>query len=98
MADALIPVYHDQASDELLDQYAKLRRDVFVNIVNPTTQANKRRLHEFDPATVGDTDPFLRTLREADADKKQNIRAHASLAVDMSQYVNKGSTATQSAG
>jgi len=95
LADALIAVCTGQAPDSLLDKYAELRRNIFLDIVNPTSQANKRRLHECDPNTVGETDPFLKMLRDADTESKQKIRGHSGLAVDMSQFLpkNMGSTA-----
>jgi len=91
----MIAVCTNEASDSILDKYAELRRQIFLDIVNPTSQANKRRLHEADPATIGETDPFLKMLREADAESKQKIRGHSGLAVDMSQFLpkNMGSTA-----
>lgn len=95
LADALIAVCTGQAPDSILDKYAELRRNIFLDIVNPTSQANKRRLHECDPNTVGETDPFLKMLRDADTESKQKIRGHSGLAVDMSQFLpkNMGSTA-----
>lgn len=97
LADALVPVYHKREPDNLLDMYAEVRRNVFVNVVNPTSQANKRRLHEFDPVTIGETDPFLMTLRAADAEKKQDIRAHAALVSNAERQSSRlGATVTSS--
>lgn len=87
LADALIFIYQGKATDEILDQYAETRRGIFVNTVNPTSQANKERLHMFDPETIGETDPFLRMLRHADEQEQQKIRSHMTLAVDMRQFL-----------
>ena len=94
-ADAIVAVCRAEAPDSILDKYAELRRGIFLDIVDPTSRANKCRLHDPDPATLGQRDPFLRMLREASSDEKQKIRGHAGLAVDMSQFIPKdlGSTA-----
>lgn len=92
VSDALTAVYRGEASDDILERYAEIRRRVFLDVVNPTAKANKRRLHESDPDTVGETDPFLRGLREADAEKKQQIRGHAGLAIDMNQFIKPAAT------
>ena len=86
VADALIAISQGLATDEILHIYAEMRRKTFLEVVNPTSQANKRRLHEPDPNTVGETDPFLRGIREADINKQQTIRSHLNLALDMSQF------------
>lgn len=95
LADALVAVCTNEASDSILDKYAELRQNIFLDIVNPTSQANKRRLHEFDTSTIGETDPFLKMLREVDPESKQKIRGHAGLAIDILQFIpeNIGSTA-----
>ncbi|KAF2103597.1 FAD/NAD(P)-binding domain-containing protein [Rhizodiscina lignyota] len=95
LADALIAIYQGLATDSILDHYAQMRRETFLDIVNPTSQANKRRLHEPDPETVGEMDPFLRALREADTNTKQNLRSHSKLASDMSQFYQQDHNAAQ---
>ncbi len=91
-------MFKKQAPDTILDKYAELRRQIFLDIVNPTSQANKRRLHEYDTETIAETDPFLKMLNEVDANAKQKIRGHQGLAVDMSQFIPKGSTPTAAFG
>jgi len=86
ISDALIGIHQGKAGDAILDRYAVVRRDIFLETVNPTSQENKKRLQDSDPATVGERDPFLKLLREADEQQKQQIRAHAKLAVDMSEF------------
>lgn len=95
LADALIAVFTGEATDDILSRYAEVRRKVFLEIVNPTSQANKLRLHSTNPDTVGDTDPFLRALREADTNTKQKIRGHEGLAVDMRQFVTSNAGSKQ---
>lgn len=83
LADALIAHINERLPESILDTYATVRRDVFLKLVNPASQANKRRLHESDPGTLAETDPFLKALREVDADGKQKIRGMEGLWVDV---------------
>jgi 2-polyprenyl-6-methoxyphenol hydroxylase-like FAD-dependent oxidoreductase len=89
VSDALIGIFEGKADDGILDKYAEIRRQIFVDTVNPTSQANKMRLHDHDPATVGDRDPFLHALRTATPEEMQRIRANQTLHTDMSQYFDK---------
>ncbi len=52
------------------------------------SQANLRRVSESDPETIGETDPFLRSIRQADAEGHQKIRGLTGLAVDMMPFIN----------
>lgn len=90
VSDALIGISEGKADDGILDKYAEIRRNVFVETVNPTSQANKMRLHDSDPETVGERDPFLHTLRNASADEMQKIRSSQVLHTDMSLYFDNG--------
>jgi 2-polyprenyl-6-methoxyphenol hydroxylase-like FAD-dependent oxidoreductase len=64
LADALIAIHSGKASSDALEYYAAERRRVFTGIVNPLSQANKERLHDADPSTLGSRDPFLRRIIE----------------------------------
>ena len=92
LADVLIAIVQRKRppsdAETSLQKYGEVRRNVFLSIVNPMSQANMRRVCESDPETVGETDPFLKMIREADADEKQKIRGLAGLQVDMGQYIN----------
>ncbi|KAK5137078.1 hypothetical protein LTR08_001087 [Meristemomyces frigidus] len=89
VSDALIGIHEGKAGDAILDRYAEVRRTIFQETVDPTSQSNKKRLQDSDPTTVGERDPFLKMLREADETQKQHIRATVTLAVDMSEYYDK---------
>ena len=64
LGDVLIATINDRVPGDILDKYSKARRDVFINVVDPATQANLRRLYENDPDTVGDTDPSFEASRK----------------------------------
>ncbi|KAK4580223.1 hypothetical protein LTR86_000426 [Recurvomyces mirabilis] len=85
-ADALIGIYEGKTSEAILDKYGEIRKKIFEETVNPQSQSNKQRMHDGDPGTIGERDPLLKTLRNASADQKQQIRAHATLAVDMDEF------------
>jgi 2-polyprenyl-6-methoxyphenol hydroxylase-like FAD-dependent oxidoreductase len=89
LADALTAHINERLPESILDTYATIRREVFLKLVNPTSQANKRRLHESDPSTVAETDPFLKALREVDADGKQKIRGMEGLWIDVREAWEK---------
>ncbi|KAK3699018.1 hypothetical protein LTR37_016622 [Vermiconidia calcicola] len=86
VSDSLIGIYEGKTSDTILDKYAEVRRGIFVNTVNPTSQANKLRLHDDDPETLGDRDPVLHKIRTATPEEMQRMRANDTLAVDMKQF------------
>ncbi|KAL1980059.1 hypothetical protein VTN96DRAFT_4678 [Rasamsonia emersonii] len=83
LSDCLIAVLNNDVPDTVLDKYAELRRDIFLKVVDPTTQANIRRLFENDSETCRETDPFFRTLATASSSERQKIRGMQNLAVDM---------------
>ncbi|KAK5163566.1 uncharacterized protein LTR77_010515 [Saxophila tyrrhenica] len=86
VADSLIGIHQGKTSDAILEKYAEVRRKIFVDTVNPTSQTNKTRLHDPEPDTIGERDPFLSMLRTATKEEKQVVRSNAILAVDMSEY------------
>ncbi|KAL2221986.1 hypothetical protein M432DRAFT_204102 [Thermoascus aurantiacus ATCC 26904] len=83
LADALIARINDNYPDSILDKYAQVRRDVFLNIVDPISQANLRRLFESDPDTLRETDPFFKSLLEADGKQKEKARGLQMLRVEI---------------
>ncbi|KAJ9638101.1 hypothetical protein H2204_004412 [Knufia peltigerae] len=82
LADVLVAVINERKSEALLDRYSDLRRKVFLEVVDPRSQANVRRISETDPDTVGQTDPFLKMLNDPAIDKT-NLRGLDDLYVDV---------------
>ena len=87
LGDALIAVLNDRVPEGILDKYAEVRREIFLNNTNPMSQANIRRLHEPDIDTLGDTDPFLRAIRSQDMEELSNIRWQGALSVDLKKFI-----------
>lgn len=82
LGDVLVAVINERKSEALLDRYSDLRRKVFLEVVDPRSQANVRRISETDPDTVGQTDPFLKMLNDPAIDKT-NLRGLDDLYVDV---------------
>ncbi len=82
LGDVLLAVMKEGKSDSLLDRYSEVRRKVFLEIVDPRSTANVRRISENDPDTVGQTDPFLKLLIDPAIDKSK-LRGLDDLYVDV---------------
>ncbi|WP_262103877.1 NAD(P)/FAD-dependent oxidoreductase [Arthrobacter sp. Marseille-P9274] len=64
LAEALAAVIRGEADDAVLDEYARERRRVFTEIVNPTASNNKRMVyHSSDPERLEEDLAALRRLR-----------------------------------
>ncbi|ORY09415.1 putative monooxygenase [Clohesyomyces aquaticus] len=83
LGDALIAVIKDGVSEAILGKYDEIRRGIFQNVIDPTSQANLRRLCETDPDTVRETDPFFRSILQADKTGKEKIRGLGQLRVSL---------------
>lgn len=81
MGDALIAYINDGYPESILDKYDEVRRGVYNDFINPTSQANLRRLKDTDPETVKDTDPFFRNVLGADAHEMEKLRGYRQLRV-----------------
>lgn len=70
LADCFIGYYQGKASEEILETYAKVRRDIFLNYVDTRSIKNLDRLSKTDPWTVLETDKFFGILKELNKDPK----------------------------
>ena len=62
LADALSAVIHQRRSESVLDEYAKERRDIFVNYTSPVTTENKRRMSERDSNKRAADKEYFKTI------------------------------------
>lgn len=67
--DCLYGIYENKASDDILFKYNDVRRDKYLNVVDPISSSNLRRLFESDPETVIDSDEFFQMCEKAKTDK-----------------------------
>ena len=68
LADCLANIHGNLANDSLLEVWAKARREKYNTIVNPTSQANIRRLFAQNPDTALDDDAYLQAVLKAETD------------------------------
>lgn len=64
LADALAAVIHRERGEEVLDEYAEDRRDIFLNIASPKATEAKRKIMESDPDRRAADIASLRRLGE----------------------------------
>jgi hypothetical protein len=64
--DCLYGVYTGQADDTILDKYSEIRRQKYIDVIDPISSGNLRRL--WDPEAVED-DQFIQMVRRAASDK-----------------------------
>ncbi|KAJ5622903.1 FAD/NAD(P)-binding domain-containing protein [Penicillium lividum] len=62
LAEALIMILNEGRSDKILTSYSDARRKVFQYFVDPTTTANKLRLH-LPSETAAEDDDYWRSLQ-----------------------------------
>lgn len=70
LAEALIMVLNEGRSDKILTSYSDARRKVFRYFVDPTTTANKLRLH-LASETAAEDDDYLRFLQNPTAEEME---------------------------
>ncbi|KAE9382267.1 monooxygenase [Stipitochalara longipes BDJ] len=70
LADCLAGYYEGRANEDILDLYAKIRREKFINFIDRRSRKNLDRISKTDPNTVLQTDPFLGILRRLEGDAK----------------------------
>jgi len=65
LGEALVAVISGRRSERVLDAYAQERRRVFLEIVSPTAEENRRRVSERDPARhAADVERLARLARD----------------------------------
>lgn len=71
LADCLIGYYEGQAGEEILDRYAKVRRDIFLRYTDKRSIKNLDRVARSDPMTVLETDPFFGILKDLEGNEEK---------------------------
>lgn len=70
LADCLIGYYYGEAGEDILETYATVRRDIFLNYIDARSVKNLNRCANSDPWTVLETDKFFGILNELNKDKQ----------------------------
>ncbi|KAB5525534.1 FAD binding domain-containing protein [Coniochaeta sp. 2T2.1] len=68
--DCLAGIYDGKADESILDLYSKIRMEKWKTIIDPISQENFRRVHDSDPKTRLERDPFMKECVKAEKDKK----------------------------
>lgn len=71
LATCFAGYYHGKASQDILETYADVRRDLFLKYVDARSMKNLNRVASSDPATVKDTDKFFQLLIELNEDQQK---------------------------
>lgn len=69
LADCLIGYYEGWADEDILDLYAHIRRQKFVDYVDRRSRKNFYRISRTNADTALETDPFLGLLKGMEGDK-----------------------------
>lgn len=68
LADCLIGLHQGKADADILDKYAQVRRDKFLQYVDARSIKNMNRIMNTNPDTVLETDKFLGILTDLEGD------------------------------
>ncbi|KAK6004307.1 hypothetical protein QM012_008169 [Aureobasidium pullulans] len=66
--DCLAAMYDGKADATILEDYSRIRREKYLNMVDPMSLENIRRLHSQDPETALEKDGFLQLCKKAEKD------------------------------
>lgn len=70
LADCFIGYHQGKADEEILDTYAKVRREIFLKYVDARSIKNLNRVSKTDPWNVLETDKFFGIVKELNKDKQ----------------------------
>lgn len=96
LADCLIGYHKGLASEDILQTYADVRRDIFLKYIDARSIKNLDRVWKADPWTVLETDKFFQILKQLNKDdSKQELKAFlmkwSSIEYDFTQHYDQKS-------
>lgn len=68
--ECLIGIYRGEADSSILDKYNEVRKQKYLEIVDPISSDNIRRLFDQDPDKALETDLFLQMCKRGETDKQ----------------------------
>ena len=92
LADCFIGYHQGKAGEEILDTYAKVRRDIFLKYVDARSIKNLNRVSDTDPWTILETDKFFGILKELNKDKnalREFMLKDSSIEYDFTQHYDR---------
>ncbi|PVH73225.1 FAD/NAD(P)-binding domain-containing protein [Cadophora sp. DSE1049] len=67
--DCLIGIHNGVANDSILDKYDEIRRQKYLELIDPISTENIRRLFDQDPDKAMETDEFLKLCKKTETDE-----------------------------
>ncbi|OCL04081.1 FAD/NAD(P)-binding domain-containing protein [Glonium stellatum] len=89
LTDCLIGMHQRKVGDEILDKYAEIRREKFLNYVEPRSIKNMNRLRAQNPDSALRDDKFLQILAHLEKDPEEAkafLLKFSSIEHDFKQY------------
>jgi 2-polyprenyl-6-methoxyphenol hydroxylase-like FAD-dependent oxidoreductase len=71
LADCFVGYYDGKAGEEILDIYARVRREIFLKYVDARSIKNLERVSRTDPWTIAETDKFFGIIKELNMDESK---------------------------
>lgn len=90
--DCLVGIYQGKADDSILDKYSDIRRQKWLDIIDPISSENIKRLFDQDPDKAMENDEFLKLCKKTETDlefARQFQQGVNVLKHDFTQYYNK---------
>lgn len=66
--DCLRGIYENRADSAILDKYNEVRSKAYLEIIDPVSSSNLRRLNTLDPDKAIELDPFFKMVKKAETD------------------------------
>ncbi|KAK8113488.1 FAD binding domain-containing protein [Apiospora sp. TS-2023a] len=92
LADCLMGMWDGVADESILDLYSEKRRDKWVNLIDPASQDNFRRVSDPDPDTLLERDAVMKACKAAESSEEMQRQAFMGmmeLRYDFTQHYNK---------
>ncbi|KAK7519926.1 FAD binding domain-containing protein [Phyllosticta citriasiana] len=98
--DCLAGIHEGLADDAILDKYSDVRRQKYIEVTDPVSRENIRRLFDQDPEQAGEKDEFIKLIRRAATDEKTREELNdfmRAIKYDFTQHYNKRSSSRSGA-
>lgn len=90
--DCLVGIYNGYVDDSILDKYSEVRRQKYIDIIDPMSSKNMARLFTQDPDKALENDEFLKFCKRVEAEPalSNELQGGSSqLLHDFTRYYNK---------
>ncbi|KAJ0342169.1 hypothetical protein COL922a_001562 [Colletotrichum nupharicola] len=91
LVDCLVGVHEGKANDSILDIYSQVRREKYLQFIDPVSSSKLVRMYDSDPDSLVGRDEFLKAMNAAGNDPvkiKALVGGINTIAHDFSQHFN----------